>query len=164
MIQGHHLWVINTLRAKQNGHHLQNTFSNHFSKWKVLNFGSNFIEIWTQQCSIIGLDDGLALIRWQAISWTNDGLVYIYMSLSLNELIAESYTYDKHRVNIKLDSPIKCDSFIAALHRSAKHGDIHHVEPELLHRNDIHDKVTHQWYTRLSLIIISVWVNQWRVW
>ena len=36
----------------------------------------------------IGSDNGLAPNMWQAIIWTNDGLIYwgIYASLSLNEL------------------------------------------------------------------------------
>ena len=36
----------------------------------------------------IGSDNGLAPNMWQAIIWTNDGLIYwgIYTSLSLNEL------------------------------------------------------------------------------
>ena len=39
----------------------------------------NFIEIYSpgsnQQYSIIDSDNGLAPVRWQAIIWTNDGLV-----------------------------------------------------------------------------------------
>ena len=43
--------------------------------------------------SIIGSDNGLAPSRWQAIIWTNDGIVYwrIYASLGLNELKNEIY-------------------------------------------------------------------------
>ena len=43
------------------------------------------------QCVIIGLDNGLASNRRQAIIWTNDGIVYwhMYVSLGLTELTAE---------------------------------------------------------------------------
>ena len=66
----------------------QMIFSNTFS-W---NFNSNLTEICSlgsnQQQSSIGSDNGLALIRQQAIIWANDGLAYwcIYRSLGLNEL------------------------------------------------------------------------------
>ena len=59
---------------------------------KAFNFKWHFIELcylgsnW--QYVIIGLDNGLAPNRRQAIIWTNDGLVNwcIYVSLGLNEL------------------------------------------------------------------------------
>ena len=40
-----------------------------------------------------GLDNGLAPTRWQAIIWTNGGIVYscIFESLSLNELTLKSW-------------------------------------------------------------------------
>ena len=63
---------------------------------EVCSLGSN------QQYSIISSDNGLDLIRWQAIIWTNNGLVYwcIYASLGLNELnrcpIAKLHWYLSH--------------------------------------------------------------------
>ena len=53
-----------------------------YSNFIVFSQGSNW------HCGSIGLDNGLAENRQQAIIWTNDGLIYwhIYASLSLNEL------------------------------------------------------------------------------
>ena len=55
-------------------------FLMHFHEWKLLNFKKYFIETcsWESnwQYVFIGSDNGLALTRWQAIIWTNDGLVY----------------------------------------------------------------------------------------
>ena len=71
---------------------IQMTFSNAFLWWKCMNFDYNFTEVCSQgsslQYSIIGLDNGLAPNRRQAIIWTNDGLCFchIYASLGLNEL------------------------------------------------------------------------------
>ena len=51
----------------------------HFREWILLYFDENFIEICSpgsnQEYSSIGSDNGLALVRQQAIIWTNDGLV-----------------------------------------------------------------------------------------
>ena len=64
----------------------------HFLQWKGLNYERNFIEVCSLgsnwQCAIIGSDNGLALKRHQAIIWTNNGLVYWHLkvSLCLNEL------------------------------------------------------------------------------
>ena len=48
-----------------------------FLEWKCMNFNQDFTEVYSQrssqQYSSIGLDDGLALVRPQAIVWTNDG-------------------------------------------------------------------------------------------
>ena len=66
-------------------------FELHFILWKLLCFDENFNEIYLQrsdcQYPSIGSENGLAPNRWQAITWTNDGLVYwhIYASLGLNE-------------------------------------------------------------------------------
>ena len=55
----------------------QTTFQVHFLDWKRLNSKQNFTEVCSygsnQQYSIIGLDNGLAPSRRQAIIWTNDG-------------------------------------------------------------------------------------------
>ena len=70
----------------------QMTFSNAFSSMKMYTFPLRFhwslfprIQLTT---SSIGSDNGLAPYRWQAIIWTNGGIVYwcIYVSLGLNEL------------------------------------------------------------------------------
>ena len=52
-----------------------------------LTFHWNLFPILQLKYSSIGSDNGLALLRWQAIIWFNDGLVYwcIYVSLGLNE-------------------------------------------------------------------------------
>ena len=100
--------VINTLRWRQNGHH----FPDDIFKWIFLNENtwiSIKIEVCSQgsnqQYSSIGSDYGLALVRWQTIIWTNEGLVYWckYVSLCLNELIycvshlARSIHFRKHQ-------------------------------------------------------------------
>ena len=81
-----HRWV-NTLRPRQNGRHFcRRHFHVHFLEWKLSNFKWNFIEIcylgsnW--QLTIIDSGNGLSPNRWQAIFWTNDGIVYwcIYAS------------------------------------------------------------------------------------
>ena len=65
----------------------------HFLEWKPLNFKEDFTEIcslWSsRQYGSTGSDNGLALTKWQAIIWTNDGLGCrcIYVSLGLSELI-----------------------------------------------------------------------------
>ena len=70
------------------------TFPSAFPWMKFLNFNYNFTEmcffVSNWQYGGIGSDNGLALNRRQAIIWTNDGLGYwcIYVSLSLNELIS----------------------------------------------------------------------------
>ena len=52
----------------------------------------DFIQFFYQESNLqysgIDLDNGLALVRRQAIIWINGGLVFwcIYVSLSLNEL------------------------------------------------------------------------------
>ena len=55
-----------------------------------MQFDSNFTEICYQRCSQqwsnIGSDNGLAPNRRQAIIWTNDGLIYWNIYVSLNEL------------------------------------------------------------------------------
>ena len=47
----------------------------HFREWKILYFDCNFTDVCSQgsnwQSSSIGLDNGLAPNRWQAIIWTN---------------------------------------------------------------------------------------------
>ena len=71
---------------------LLKTFSNVFFVWKLLYFDWNFTEISSKSPihnnAGIGWDNGLAPNRWQAIIWTNDGLVYccIYESLGLDEI------------------------------------------------------------------------------
>ena len=62
----------------------------HEFPWKFhsgLSLGSNV------QYTSIGLDNGLAPARRQAIIWTNDGLGFrrIYASLGLNELMGIFY-------------------------------------------------------------------------
>ena len=56
------------------------SFQKHFLERKPLNFKQYFIEMYSLgsywQYVIIGLDNGLAPNRRQAIIWTNDGLVY----------------------------------------------------------------------------------------
>ena len=58
-----------------------------------MNYDQNSIEVCSLQSnwqySNIGLDNGLAPTRRQAIIWTNDGRSYqrIYASLGLNELM-----------------------------------------------------------------------------
>ena len=65
----------------------------HFHEWKVLYFDSNFTEVCSQesneQYSSIGLDNGLAPIRLQAIIWTNEDPVHwrLYAALGGDELI-----------------------------------------------------------------------------
>ena len=67
-------------------------FQIHFLYWNLMDFYSNFIEICSQgpnkQWDSIGSDNGLALNRWQAIIWTNDGLIWwpIYALFGLDEL------------------------------------------------------------------------------
>ena len=64
----------------------------HFLERKLLDFKWYFVELcylgsnW--QYVSTGLDNGLVPNKWQAISWSSDGLVYwrIYASLGLNEL------------------------------------------------------------------------------
>ena len=65
---------------------LQKTFSNAFFQGKSVYFVFS-----NEQYPNTGSDNGLAPARWQAIIWTNDGLVYwcIYASLNLNVLRPE---------------------------------------------------------------------------
>ena len=89
-------WRVNTLRLRQNSH--RRHFQMRFLKWKCMIFDWNFSgdcswgSNWQYSC--IGSDNGLAPNRCQAIIWTNDGIVYwcIYVSLSLNELTRSSPT------------------------------------------------------------------------
>ena len=63
-------------------------FQMHFCEWKVLYFDENFIEV----CSYgIGLYNGLASNRRQAVIWTNADLIRwrIYAALRGDELKGE---------------------------------------------------------------------------
>ena len=88
---------VNILSLRQNGWQFANNIFNAFQMqilgWISMKFEHNF----TKPCSwggggvkyaSIGSDDGLAPIRWQAIIWNNDGLIYwcIHASLSVKEL------------------------------------------------------------------------------
>ena len=61
----------------------------HFLEWKCL----NLIKITLKFVAEVPIHNIPALDRRQAIIWTNDGLSYqhIYVSLSLNKLIALFY-------------------------------------------------------------------------
>ena len=75
----------------------QMTFSNAFSWMKMYELRLRFH--WSLFLSVpltishIDSDNGLAPTRWQAIIWTNDGIVYwcIYASLCLNELMLQMH-------------------------------------------------------------------------
>ena len=58
----------------------QKTLSNVFYEWKVLYFVSNFSEVCSKgsnwQYPNIGVDNGLAPNRWQAIIWNNADPIY----------------------------------------------------------------------------------------
>ena len=47
----------------------------HFLKWKLLYFDSNFTNFFLSMVQITIIYNGLVPNRWQAIIWTNDGLV-----------------------------------------------------------------------------------------
>ena len=72
-----HYWVFNTLRSRQNIHHFADKILKCIFLTKMYEFCLRFH--WSllyglnQQNSSIGSDNGLALARWQAIVWTNDG-------------------------------------------------------------------------------------------
>ena len=93
---------LSTLRKKWLPDHSR-YLQMHFLEWKLLNFKWYFIELCSLgsnwQYVIIGSYNGLALDWWQAIIWTNDGLVYshIYASLGLNELISNK-AWDFHKI------------------------------------------------------------------
>ena len=67
-------------------------FQMHFPEWKCVYFNYDFTEVcfwWSDlQYTTNGSDNGFALVRRQAIIWTNDGLVYwcTFVSLGLSEL------------------------------------------------------------------------------
>ena len=67
---------LSTLMRRPNKTILQTTFSNAFSQMKIIDFHPNFSENYFQrsnwQYSSIGLDDGLASIRQQAIICNSD--------------------------------------------------------------------------------------------
>ena len=83
---------INPWRSKQNGRHFLDTFKrilvneNYFNLLKI---ESKFVP--HGSINIIDPDNGLTPVRRQAIMWTNDGLVYwfIYVSLGLGGLNIE---------------------------------------------------------------------------
>ena len=69
------MWV-NPLRPRHNGYNFADIFKCIFLK-KFINFDYNITEFCSQwsngHYSSIALDNGLAMARWQAIIWTNDG-------------------------------------------------------------------------------------------
>ena len=72
---------FNTLRPRQNGHHLPEDFSNACSWMEMLTFWLKFkcsVCYWrsNRQLSCIGLDNGLAPKRWQASILTSNVLGY----------------------------------------------------------------------------------------
>ena len=89
----------------------QMTFSNAFSWIKMYEFQEKFTKVCSYrsnwQYSSIGSDNGLVPNRWQAIFWTNGGLVYwcIYASLGLNELINMLWNIIRLHEN-----PLQCHS------------------------------------------------------
>ena len=88
----------------------QTTFSSAFpyKKSRLLNFKENFLEICSlesnQYYGSIGSDNGLVPNRWQAIIWTNDGIVYwhIYTSLCPNELMQERLNTIANALELRL--------------------------------------------------------------
>ena len=74
-------------------------FQMHFHEWGVLYFDQNFTKVCSQwsnwQYPSIGLDNGLAPNRRQAIIWTNADLIHwrIYATLGEDELMA-CYCWD----------------------------------------------------------------------
>ena len=95
--------ILNTLRPRQNGRHFTDKHQMHFLEWKCLNFHWYFTEIYSLESNwqdiSTGPDNGLMPNRWQAIIWTNGGLVYwhIYGSFGVIELNTSSAveTYNK---------------------------------------------------------------------
>ena len=87
--------MINSTSSRQNGRHFADNiyFQVHFHEWKVLYFDSNFTDICSKgsnwQSPSIGLDNGLAPNRRQAIIWTNANPIHwrIYAALGGDELI-----------------------------------------------------------------------------
>ena len=86
----------------------------HFPVWKIAYFDWIFTEICSKgpilQHTTIGSDNGLAANRRQAIIWTDDGLVYwrIHVSLGLNEfrppgVVLSLYKYNTFRVRAKVN-------------------------------------------------------------
>ena len=79
----------NTLKPRQNGRHfadniLKCIFLNE-NVWILIEISSKFGSNWSN--SSIGLDNGLALSRRQAIIWNNDGYItdaYVRHSASLS--------------------------------------------------------------------------------
>ena len=66
-----------TMRLRQNGRHFpdaifQCIFLNE-NIWISIKISLKFVPKGTTEYSSIGLDNGLAPDRWQAIIWTNDG-------------------------------------------------------------------------------------------
>ena len=80
--------LINTWRPRQNGNHFVNDIFTCISLNEYWDFTEVCFQGSNQQYSSIGSDNGLVPTRWQAIIWTNDGLVYrrICASVCLNEL------------------------------------------------------------------------------
>ena len=67
-------------------------FQMHFREWKILYFDLNFTKVCPEgcnwQCTSIGLDNGLAPNRQQAIIWTNADTIHwcLYAALGGDEL------------------------------------------------------------------------------
>ena len=96
-----------TLRPRQHGcHFCKRHLQMHFIKWKLLNFKWNFIEIcslWSNlQQTITGSDNGLSPNRWQAIIWTNDGIVYWLVCVTRPQWVKTDHTYNQH----PMDGPL----------------------------------------------------------
>ena len=76
---------------------LQRTSSNLFPVSKLLYCNSNFTKSSSQrsnqQYTSIGLDNGLAPNRRQAIIWTNDGLVYRCICITLSPCLMSGWSH-----------------------------------------------------------------------
>ena len=84
---------LNSLWTRQNGWHFR---INLHERW-FLSFDLNFIELYIYICLVwFGFNNGLALNRWQAIIWTNDGIVHWHICITRPQ-------WDSCGLNITID-------------------------------------------------------------
>ena len=108
--------IFNTLRPRQNGHYFcSQYFQVHFLQWISSYFDSDFTEVSFQgpnyQHASIGSDNDLMLTRWQAnglalmrrqaIIWTNDGLL-MHICITQPQWVKASWQYEG----------LKCGAFL----------------------------------------------------
>ena len=72
---------------------------------KSLTHWGRVTHIYVSELTIIGSDNGLAPNRWQAIIWTNAGILLIRtLGINFSEILSEIHTFSFEKMYLKMSS------------------------------------------------------------